>query len=295
MMSPRNWWLFCIPVAVWSTTFYAITLQLASPTTPAYAVAMRFGLAALLLFGWLRFRGELQPLDARAHRWAAVSGVCAYGISYVLTYLAEQHIPSGLVAIAFTLMVFMTPALSHVIWRSVVSPRTWWGGALGVIGVTLCFLPDVLRADLSASFVPAMLAMIVAAFVSSVAAVCSLQLNRMAVPVTSYTAWAMTYGAVATAGYALVVDGVPQLDSRPSFWFAFFYLSLAGTLLTFLCYLTLMKREGSARTMYFSVLSPIGAVVVSMLLEGLRPQALTIVGILIALSGAWVTLSGKRP
>ena len=139
-----------------------------------------------------------------------------------------------------------------------------------------------------------MMAMIVAAFVSSIAAVCSLQLNRMAVPVTSYTAWAMAYGAIATAAYALVVDGAPRLDSRPSFWLAFFYLSLAGTLLTFLCYLTLMKREGSARTMYISVLSPIGAVVVSMLLEGLRPQALTIVGILIALSGAWVTMSGRQ-
>ncbi|MBL8310172.1 MAG: DMT family transporter [Burkholderiales bacterium] len=294
MTSGRNWWLFFIPVVVWSTTFYAITLQLASPTTPAYAVAMRFALAAALLFAWLRVHGELQPLGAGAHRWAALSGVCAYGISYVLTYVAEQHIPSGLVAIAFTLMVFMTPALSRVVWRTDVSPRTWVGGGLGVLGVTLCFLPDLLRAELSAAFVPAMLAMMLAAFVSSVAAVCSMQLNRMAVPVTNYTAWAMAYGATATFAYAIVADGTPKLDTRLSFWAAFLYLSLAGTLLAFLCYLTLMKREGAARTMYISVLSPIGAVLVSILFEGLRPQALTITGVLIALAGAWVTLGGKR-
>lgn len=293
-MSRRSWILFLVPVLIWATTFYAITLQLGSVTTPTYAVALRFAVAGALLFAWLLIRGESLALSAKTHAWTAFSGVCAYGISYVLTYIAEQSIPSGLVAIAFTLMVFLTPALARLAYGTAITQRTWIGGTLGVLGVVLCFLPDLLQVDISATFLWGMGAMVVAAFASAVGAVCSIQLNQLAVPVTSYTAWAMLYGAGATFAYGLVTGQAFHLDQRPLFWTAFAYLSLAGTLVTFLCYLNLLKQEGSARTMYISVLAPIGAVIVSILFEDLRPQALTWLGILVALLGAWTTLRNSK-
>ena len=100
----------------------------------------------------------------------------------------------------------------------------------------------------------------------------------------------MAYGALATFFYGVVSSQSFHLDLRPSFWGALIYLTVFGTIVAFLCYLTLLKRQGSARAMYISVLAPIGAVLVSILWEGLRPQALTWVGIVVALTGAWVTL-----
>ena len=294
VMSRRSWILFLVPVLIWSTTYYAITLQLGSITTPTYAVALRFACAAVLLFAWLVIRQEPLGLSSPVHAWTAVSGLCAYGISYVLTYIAEQSIPSGLVAIAFTLMVFMTPALSRIAYGTPITRQTWLGGSMGLVGVVLCFLPDVQRVDLSAAFVWGMAAMVVAALASSIAAVCSMHLNQLKVPVLTYTAWAMAYGALATLIYGVLSGQSLHVDLRISFWAAFVYLTLAGSLVSFLCYLTLLKREGSARTMYVSVLSPVGAVIVSILIEGLRPQALTWLGILIALAGAWITLATKK-
>jgi len=294
-MSSRSWLLFLVPVFIWSTTFYAITLQLGSVTTPAYAVALRFAFAAALLFGWLWVRREPMLPAAHTHPWIIASGLTSYGISYVLTYIAEQSVPSGLVAIAYTLMVFLTPALTLVAYGTPLTRRTWLGGSLGIAGVVLCFLPDLLGSVTpTAAFLWGMSAMAIAAFTSSVGAVCSMQLNKMQVPVTTYTAWAMAYGAVATALYGLGTGQPLQFDERLSFWLAFGYLSIAGTIIAFLCYLTLLKHEGTARAMYVSVLSPVGAVLVSVLLEGLRPQALTWAGILISLAGAWITLVSKR-
>ena len=194
-MSRRSWILFLIPVLIWSTTFYVITLQLGSVTTPTYAVGLRFACAAALLFSCLAIRKE--PLA-------------------------------------------------------------------------------------------------LAALVSSIGAVCSMRLNAQGIPVVTYTARAMAYGAAATFIYGALSAQSFHLDLRPSFWAAFAYLTVAGTIATFLSYLTLLKREGSARTMYISVLAPIGAVIVSILWEGLRPQALTWVGIVVALAGAWVTLKSKK-
>ena len=283
-MSSRSWLLFLVPVLIWSTTFYAITLQLGSVTTPTYAVALRFGIAAILLFGWLALRREPIQLASGIHPWVLASGLTSYGISYVLTYVAEESIPSGLVAIAYTLMVFLTPAIAFFAYRTAVTRRTWLGGSLGVAGVALCFLPDLLGAAKPPSaFVWGMVAMVVAALTSSVGAVCSIKLNRMQVPVVTYTAWAMMYGAIATALYGALSGQSLQLDGRLSFWLAFLYLSVAGTIIAFLCYLTLLKHEGTARAMYISVLSPVGAVIVSVVWEGLRPQALTWAGILISM------------
>lgn len=294
-MPRKSWILFLIPVVIWSTTFYAITLQLNSVTTPTYAVGLRFGCAALILSVWLAIRREPLRLTLKLHAWTAASGICAYGISYVLTYIAEQSIPSGLVAIAFTLMVFLTPALTRVAYGTPITPLTWLGGGLGMIGVIMCFLPDVMNAQASAAFVRGMAAMVVAALVSSIGAVCSIRLNRAGVPVLTYTAWAMGYGAAATFAYGVLSGQVLHLDTHPLFWAAFAYLTVAGTITTFLCYLTLLKREGSARAMYISVLAPVGAVLVSIIWEGLQLQIFTFFGILIALSGAWITLTRKMP
>ncbi len=293
-MSHRSWILFLIPVVIWSTTFYAITLQLGSVTTPTYAVGLRFGCAALILFVWLAIRGEPLRLTPKLHVWTAASGICAYGISYVLTYIAEQSIPSGLVAIAFTLMVFLTPALTRIAYGTPITRLTWLGGSLGVVGVMMCFLPDVMNAQVSAAFVWGMAAMVIAALVSSIGAVCSIQLNLSGVPVVTYTAWAMAYGAAATIAYGLLSGQTLHLDTRPFFWAAFTYLTVAGIIVIFLCYLTLLKREGSVRTMYISVLAPVGAVLVSIIWEGLKMQVLTCVGIVAALLGAWITLSGEK-
>ncbi len=294
VMSRQSWILFLIPVVIWSTTFYAITLQLGSVTTPTYAVGLRFGCAALILYVWLAFRGEPLRLTLNQHVWTAASGICAYGLSYVLTYVAEQHIPSGLVAIAFTLMVFLTPALARIAYGTPITRLTWLGGSLGVAGVVMCFLPDVMDVQASTAFAWGMAAMVIAALVSSIGAVCSIQLNRAGVPVVSYTAWAMAYGSAATFAYGLLSGQSLHLDRHPLFWAAFAYLTVAGTIVTFLCYLTLLKREGSARTMYISVLAPVGAVLVSVIWEELQLQVLTCVGIAVALLGAWITLSGKK-
>ncbi len=293
-MSRASWILFLTPVLIWSTTFYAITLQLGSVTAPTYAVGLRFGCAAALLFVWLAVRRESMYLSSGMQALTAISGLCSYGISYVLTYVAEETIPSGLVAIAFTLMVFLTPALARLTYGAPITRRTWLGGSLGVLGVVLCFLPDVWGISVSKAFVTGMAAMAVAALVSSIGAVCSMHLNSKNVPVVAYTAWAMAYGAVASLSYGVLSGQTFQFDARASFWAAFAYLVVPGTIVTFLSYLTLLKREGSARTMYISVMAPIGAVIVSILWEDFRPQALTLLGIVVALAGAWVTLKSKE-
>jgi drug/metabolite transporter (DMT)-like permease len=288
-----SWWLFAVPVAVWSTTFYAITFQLNSPMPEVFSVAFRFLLASIIVFFTLTVTKRRAVMSSADHALALASGVMAYGVSYVLTYVSERAIPSGLVAIAFTLMVFFTPLFARLAYRHVVTRATWIGGSLGVVGVMLCFLPGVFAVDTQPIALWAVLAMLCAAIASSIAAVISMKLNARNVPVMTYTAWAMLYGALASFSYGFVTGEVVRLDARWSFWLTFVYLAVFGTVIAFLCYLELLRREGSARAMYIGVLSPIGALLVSLALEGLRLDGLAWLGIACALGGAYFTLRHK--
>jgi drug/metabolite transporter (DMT)-like permease len=211
----------------------------------------------------------------------------------VLTYVSERAIPSGLVAIAFTLMVFFTPLFARLAYGHAMSRATLIGGSLGVTGVMLCFLPGVFAVETPPIALWAVLAMLCAAIASSVAAVVSMKLNERKVSVMTYTAWAMLYGAIASFIYGFATGETIRFDPRGSFWLAFAYLSVFGTVVAFLCYLELLRREGLARAMYISVLSPIGALLVSLALEGLRLDGLAWLGIACALGGAWFTLRDR--
>ena len=292
-MPRSSWFLFLVPVIVWSTTFYAITFQLNSATPEPYSVGFRFLFASLIIFSYLLSSQSKVSLSRVDHALAAASGVFSYAVSYVLTYVAERAIPSGLVAIAFTLMVFLTPAFARIAYGHSITRTTWVGGSLGVLGVILCFLPGALSQSEGKLALWAVFSMLVAAIASSIAAVVSMKLNERKVPVTTYTAWAMAYGGAAALIYAVLFAAPFAWETRVSFWVAFVYLAVIGTVITFLCYLELMRREGSARAMYIGVLSPIGALLVSIALEGLRLDALAWAGIGFALLGAFFTLRGK--
>jgi drug/metabolite transporter (DMT)-like permease len=63
------------------------------------------------------------------------------------------------------------------------------------------------------------------------------------------------------------------------------YLSLAGSVLTFACFLTLQERIGPGPTGTVGVMTPLLALVISMAFEGFRPDVLTFVGAALAVSG----------
>ncbi len=70
--------LFGIAVAIWGTSWIAIKAEIAA-AAPEVAVALRFSLAALLLFGWCRWRGVRLEFGRRTHAlfdWIGYDALC---------------------------------------------------------------------------------------------------------------------------------------------------------------------------------------------------------------------------
>jgi drug/metabolite transporter (DMT)-like permease len=95
----------------------------------------------------------------------------------------------------------------------------------------------------------------------------------------------MLYGAAISAIIALARGGVFVAPPVLSWWFSLFYLALAGSVLTFACFLTLQRRLGPGPTSTVGVMTPLLALVVSMLFESFHPTVLTFAGAALAFAG----------
>src|SRR5271166_1595673 len=103
---------FSIIYFVWGSTFLAIRVGVRE-VPPLLLASMRFFIAGIVLFGWLRLRGTPSP-SRREWVSASLLAVCIFVLDYGLLFWAEQRVPSGIAAVMLaTIPLFM--ALSEIL------------------------------------------------------------------------------------------------------------------------------------------------------------------------------------
>ncbi|MCB2174095.1 DMT family transporter, partial [bacterium] len=102
----RNLLFYLATVLIWGSTWIGIKLQLGS-VAPIISVAYRFLLAALILLAWCRIRRLTMRFSLRDHGFIFLQGVLLFGCNYLLFYIAELYIASGLAAVIFSTIVVM--------------------------------------------------------------------------------------------------------------------------------------------------------------------------------------------
>jgi drug/metabolite transporter (DMT)-like permease len=109
--------------------------------------------------------------------------------------------------------------------------------------------------------------------------------SRHGLPFWPSLGFGMLYGAAFCAVVALAQGQSFALPAVASWWIALLYLALAGSVLTFACFLTLQERIGPGRTGTIGVMVPLLALTVSMLFESFRPDAIALTGAALAVLG----------
>ena len=80
---------------VWGSTWIAIKLGL-DTLTPFVSAGIRFFIAAIIIFIFIKLRGTSIQFDKRAIKLYFFMGFMSFVIPFWLVYWAEQYIPSGL-------------------------------------------------------------------------------------------------------------------------------------------------------------------------------------------------------
>jgi drug/metabolite transporter (DMT)-like permease len=276
--------LFLTATVIWGSTWLAIKSQLG--VVPAeVSVVYRFALASALLLGACLLAGRPLRLSPRHHAYVAAQGSLTFGFNYVAVYWAEQHVTSGLVAVVFSTVVFMTPIGMRLAFGTRLSPRTFVAATLGVAGVALLFLPELRQIGEGGSIASGVGWALFATALAASGNLFAVRNNRAGIGILPGTAWGMLYGALCAAATA-TVRGAPWLvDLRPSYVLSLGYLTVFGSIVAFLAYFTLLKRIGAGPSSYVGVSTPVLAMLFSTLFESYRWDAWALLGVVLAVAG----------
>jgi drug/metabolite transporter (DMT)-like permease len=290
----RNWQLLAICVLTWGTTWYAITFQIGH-TPPEVGVAWRFGLAGGVVLAMCALRGLPLRFSVRDHALLALQGGFMYGLSYICIYHAERHVVSGLVAVGYSASPLISGLGARLLFGTRVTARFVFGGLLGLAGVALIFWPEFGKAaGGGASPVLGALFTIGSVLLSTVGSLTASRNRTHGLPFWPALGFGMVYGAAVCVLAAMWQGQGFAPPAVGSWWLALMYLSLAGSVLTFACFLTLQERIGPGPTGTVGVMTPLLALLVSMAFEAFRPDLLTLAGAALAVLGNVLMLLPRR-
>jgi drug/metabolite transporter (DMT)-like permease len=274
----------------WGTTWFAITFQLGT-VDPVISLVYRFGLAATLLFAWCALRTISIRLAPAQHASACGMGLFTFSINYAFVYLAETHLTSAVVAVMFAMLSLVNLIVFRLLLGQRAPPRAWSAAALGAIGVGVFSWSEIIGAPLSASTRTGLAMACIAVLCAAIGNVWAHRRAAEAAPLASLTAWAMSYGTVFLALFALVTRRAWVFETSLKYVGSLIYLAVIGSVVAFLFYYALARRRGYAAASYVSALVPILAMTVSSVFEGKSWSAIAILGVACALLGQWLFIS----
>jgi drug/metabolite transporter (DMT)-like permease len=289
----NNFYLYLITVLIWGSTWIFINFQL-GVVAPEVSIVYRHAIASLILFGWAFLRGVKLRFGIRAHGRFMLLGLFLFSFNYIVTYSAQQYIPSALNAVVCTTIMWMNVLNARLFFNIRIESRVYMGAGLGIAGVLLMFWPGISAIDLTDRTLFGAGLSLCGAILTSWGNMVSHQAQREQLPIVQSSAWSLLYGLLITAVVA-AGRGIPfNFEMTFEYVGSLLYLAVFGTILAFGSYLKLLGRIGPHRAAYATVTFPVIAVLLSVLFEGLTFEWHLVSGITLVLVGNLAVLGMRR-
>ena len=281
--------LFITTTLIWGSTWLAIKGQL-GVVSPITSVTYRSAMAAVILLALCWKRGVSLRFPWRMHLALAGQGAFLFSLNYVCVYVAEQYVSSGLVGVLFSSLSILNIFGAYLLFRMPMSAGAVLGSVLGVAGITLMFFPEFVSMDQHPQLTKGMGMGVLGILFACVGNLLAIHTQREKVPILSGATWGMVYGTAISALVGVAMGVSWAVDLSPLYLLSLLYLSLFGSIVAFLCYLTLLGREGPGPASYVNVLTPVVALLLSTLFENYQWTGMAAAGAALAFSGNFFIL-----
>jgi drug/metabolite transporter (DMT)-like permease len=262
-LRPASWKIvlaFAIIYFVWGSTFLAIRVGV-QEVPPFLLAALRFSVAGLALYGWMRLRGTPSP---NRRQWAGASllGALIFLVDYGCLFWAEQRVPSGIAAVVLaTIPVFITLLEIAFLRTQRLTARLGLALLVGLGGVAVLmnhsFSLGEIPIDRRGAF-----ALLVAAFAWSIATILTRRFDLPASKPMSAAAQMLCGGAqlFVLAGVSGEFSGFHLQAVSLKAWLALLYLIVAGSIIGFTAYIWLLHHESPTKVGTYAYVNPVVAV-----------------------------------
>src|SRR6478672_10902212 len=274
------WLLLC---GIWGSTWLFIKLGL-EDLPPITFAGIRFVIACAIIFLLIRVRHTSLPRQGRDWLLLVVTGVLSFSLNYGLIFWAEQHISSGLAA----LLQATTPAFGLVIAHlHLPAERMTWPKIVGVV-LGICGVGVVFSNQLSIAGGQA-LAGCVAVVASSVFVAYSnvlIKAHGKKLEPSILAAGQMFFGLIPLLLIGIPLEGNPlHYRWTPLALVSLFYLAIVGSVIAFFLYYWLIHNMDVTKTMMISLVTPVVAVMLGMVVLHEKLDWRTIAGGVMIMSG----------
>jgi len=267
--SSKMWLSLWTVYIIWGTTYLAIAISIKTMPSLA-AMGLRFLVASVLLALWVGFRQGWHELRVTKREfWStALLGGLLLGVGIGTVSLAEQYVPSGIVALIIAAMPLWI-SIFRVIAGDRPTKLSWSGIAIGFIGVGLLLRPGQVKTPEGVTSEQLLFWMMAVLLANLIWAFGTFITPRFQIPKNSLM---FTTVQMFAGGVALLTAGMIHGDSLDQFfhasaysWFAWSYLVVVGSVIVYSAYLWLVGNAPVSMTSTYAYVNPVIAVILGAL------------------------------
>jgi probable blue pigment (indigoidine) exporter len=268
-------WLTALAPLIWGST-YLVTTEFLPADVPVFSAALRTLPVGLLMLFWLR--------QLPASGWWGkifVLGLLNIGVFQALLFVAAYRLPGGVAATVGAIQPLVVLILSRALLGGRITWLSWVASWSGLLGVALLVLGPAAKLDSLG---------VMAAAGGALAMACGTLLTKKWQPPVGalvLTSWQLSVGGLFLLPLAFSVEKMPASLSL-SHLLGYLWLGLIGTGLTYVFWLRGVMRMPASAVTAFSLLSPLSATVLGLVVLGQQLTLVQSLGMVLVLAAVWL-------
>ncbi len=282
---------FAVLCAIWGSTWLAIRIGLQG-APPFLSASLRFVVASVVLVAIAVVFRSKWPQNRTEWTLVVFVGLVLFTADYGLIYWGENNgVESGLSAILFATLPLQTALVANALLdQERLTLQKLLGIALGFVGVLVIFRSQIVSAGLDKAL--PMLAIVVSATCAALSTVAVKRWGHGTDPVT-FNGLAMGVGALCLAAISLTSGEGWRVPSWPEGIGAILYLAIAGSVVTFVTYLWLLKEAEATSLSFVALITPIVAILLGARFGSETFGPIDLAGTAVVLLGIYVAISRR--
>ncbi|TSI21146.1 EamA family transporter [Acinetobacter sp. RF15B] len=276
---------YALLVFIWATTPLAIVWSV-TDLHPLWALALRFFLAlpfAFVLLWIFKSRFSLDRISLHSY----LAGACSFIGSQIFTYLATGYLSSGIIALMFGLSPIIAGLIGRFVFQLKLYPSQWLGMAIALLGLGIICIGGK-----DQHIQPVGIGLMLLSVVIYCASMFWVkQINAPLEPMTqaagSIAVSALLAGAMLPFIWQFAPTEIPQAKSL----IGLSYTVIMASLVAMFCYFKLVQKIKATTLSLTTVVTPMFALFVGVILNDEKLSFMALVGVVILLLGLLVYFS----
>lgn len=287
------YWALATISLLWGTTWFVSKLAI-KEIPPLQLCAIRQTSAGLLFILWFYIFKKVEWPKPKEMLFHVLLGFLFFTCSNGLSTFAIQFIPSFLGALIGCLMPFILIVMGLLFYREKVKPLTLLGLLIGFIGITIIILSFSHEMKTGEHFLLGILTTLFTVFTWTGGSLLATR-NKMSFKPQHGIGWQMFFGGLMLFVFSACTEKPVALTSVSAYgylWFA--YLTLAGSIICFQCYLYALKHLPLGLVSIYVYINPIVALMMGVFLAREKITWQIVIGACITFLGIYLVKRFSR-